>query len=233
MRWRLGDTAGARSALEKAERLGLQRVPVAVAAGWLRWQLGDRAAAISDYAAAIVAAPTLASDPFWSSDPELTAATAGDPGCGAAEAGQWPGTAAALFTLYLLGGDEAAAKAALAPLSAADRAVYDMTLAAWQGLPGAEAALQQLAERHPLDPVPVALCQLVAIRHDESDLVARYGAWLGGLSAGGTSVARLFLGQPLPQPGGGVDRYGSLYRRPVPGAQVISILPQITYLGHF
>ena len=96
----------------------------------------------------------------------------------------------------------AAAKAELAPLSAADRAVYDQAVAAWQGLPGAEAALQQLAERHPLDPVAVAWCQLVAIRHDEQDLVARYGTWLWLANPrGGTSVARVVLGQPLPQPG--------------------------------
>ncbi len=53
VRWRLGDTIGARSALARAERLGLQRAPVAVGAGWLRWQLGDQTEAINDYAAAV------------------------------------------------------------------------------------------------------------------------------------------------------------------------------------
>jgi hypothetical protein len=156
----------------EAERLGLQRAPVAVAAGWQRWQRGDRTAAISDYAVAVVAAPTLASDPFWSSDPEMSAAR---PAIMDAALQQLAGNAPLRFTLRLLGGDAAAATAELASLSAADRAVYDLAVAAWQGLPGAEADLQQLAERQPLDPVPVGWCQLVAIRHDEQDLVARYG----------------------------------------------------------
>jgi len=140
VRWRLGDATAARSALERAERLGLQRVPVAVAAGWLRWQLGDRTAAINDYATAIVAAPTLASDPFWNSDPGL---------------------------------------------SAARPAIM-------------EAARQQL-----------------------------------GAGTAGPPVARIVLGQPLPQPDGGLDRYGSLYRRLLPAAQIVGILPQITYQDHF
>ncbi len=232
VRWRLGDTAGAREALARAERLGMQRVPVAVAAGWLRWQLGDQAAAISHYGRAVAAAPTLASDPFWTSDPELSAARPAILDAARQALGGATGFTPASFTLDLLAGDEARATASLAPLPAAGRAFYDMAFAAWQGLPGAEAALQQLAERHPLDPLPVVWCQLVAIRHGEALLITRYGAWLSGLSAGGTSVARIVLGQPLLMPGGGVDRYGSLYRRPVPGAQVIGILPQIAYQDH-
>ncbi len=209
VRWRLGDTAGARSALEKAERLGLQRVPVAVAAGWLRWQLGDRAAAINDYGTAIVAAPTLASDPFWSSDPALSAARPEIMDAARQQIERRPGSAAdhapLLFRLQLFGGDMAAAEAELAPLSAADRAVYDQALAAWRGLPGAEAALQQLAARHPLESTLVAWCQLVAARNGEQDLVARYGTWtwLADEFAPGPPVARVVLGQPLPVAGTG------------------------------
>jgi len=233
VRWRLGDDTGARSALVRAERLGLQRVSVDVAAGWLRWQLGDRTAAISDYAVAILRAPTLANDPFWSSDPALSAARSEILDVVWQYAGPGPGTAPLVFELKLLAGDPAAAEAALAPMSAADRTVYDQAAAAWQGLPGAEAALQQLAERHPLDKAPVLWCQLVAARHNERDLVARYGAWLADGFEADAPVARVVFGQPIPQPNAGVDRYASLYRRPVPDAEIINILPQIEFQDHF
>jgi O-antigen ligase len=240
VRWQLGDATGARVALARAERLGLQRMSVAVAAGWLRWHLGDRAAAISDYGAAIVAGPTLANDPFWRSDPELSAARPAIMDAARQQIEGGPGGAAAhapmLFTLQLLGGDVAAAEVELAPLSATDRAFYEQVSAAWQGVPGSQAVLQQLAERHPLDSTPVGWCQLVAARNNEQDLVARYGTWLwlgGGGLPGGPPVARVELGQPLPQLPGGLDQYRSLYRRPVPDAQVIGILPQINFQGHF
>jgi O-antigen ligase len=234
VRWRLGDAMGARSALVRAERLGWQRAPVIVAAGWLRWQLGDRTAAISDYAVAILEAPTLVNDPFWSSDPALSAARPEILDKIWKDVGpSQKGSAPVLFEVKLIGGDPEAAEAALAPMSAADRAVYDQAAAAWQGLPGAEAALQQLAERHPLDKAPVLWCQLVAVRHNERDLVARYGAWLADGFAAAPPVARVVFGQPLSQTDGGVDRYASLYRRPVPGAQVIGILPQIEFQDHF
>ena len=239
VRWRLGDETGARSALTKAERLGLQRMPVALAAGWLRWQLGDRTAAINDYATAIAAAPTLASDPFWSSDPGLSAAR---PAIMEAVRRQVGGgmaansaSAPALFTLQLLSGDLVAAEAELAPLSTDGRALYDQVAAAWQGVPGSEAALQQLAQLHPLDSNPATWCRLVAAHHDEQDLVARYGTWLwldGGFPPG-PPVARVVLGEPLFQLPGGLDEYRSLYRRPVPAAQIVGILPQITYQDHF
>jgi len=233
VRWRLGDDAGAHSALARAERLGLQRVPVDVAAGWLRWQLGDRTAAITDYALAILQAPTLANDPFWSSTPELSAARPAILDKLWQYIGPNRSGAPLLFELKLLAGEPAAAEAALAPLSAADRALYEQAADAWQGLPGAEAALQQLAERNPLAAAPATWCQLVAARHNEPDLVARYGAWLADGFAGGAPIARVTFGEPIPQPNGGVDRYSSLYRQPVPEAQIVGILPQIEYLDHF
>ncbi len=233
VRWRLGDVTGARAALTSAERLGLQRVSVAVAAGWLRWQLGDRTAAISDYAAAVVAAPTLAGDPMWASDPELDAARTAI--VEAARQQVDPDNVPLLFAVQLFGGDAAGATAELAPLSAADRALYDQVVAAWQGLPGAEAALHQLAEDAPLDRTVVAWCRLIAARHDEGDLVGRYSTWLRLTSGSppGLPVARIVFAPPIPQRFDDVDRYGSLYRRLVPAAQVIGILPQILLRDRF
>jgi O-antigen ligase/tetratricopeptide (TPR) repeat protein len=236
VRWQQGDALGARSSLLRAERLGWQRVPVAVAAGWLRWQLGDRSEAIKDYGAAVVAEPTLANDPFWNSDADLKAAWPAILDSAEQQVSESAGSPAdharVLFKISLLGGNPSAARAELAPLSDVDRSFYEQVVAAWQGLPGAEATLQQLAESKPQD-VDVTWCQLVAVKHDEADLVARYGAWLYMGYAPHEPVARIVLGQPLPQPPGGLDRYGSLYRRPVASAQVIDVLPQISFQDHF
>ena len=70
VRWLQGDLSGARIALSRAERLGVQHPTVALPAGWLRQQLGDREAAIGDYVDALAGAPTLGGDPFWSSTAE-------------------------------------------------------------------------------------------------------------------------------------------------------------------
>ena len=119
-----------------------------------------------------------------------------------------PGSAAdhapLLFTLQLFGGDVAAAEAELAPLSAADRAVYDQALAAWQGLPGAEAALQQLAARHPLelDPRHVVPAGRGPPRRAGPRRPVRDWTWLADGFAAGPPVARVVLGQPLPLPAG-------------------------------
>ena len=237
VRWQLGDTTGSRDALVRAERLGWQRATVAVAAGWLRWQLGDRTAAIGDYGAAVVVAPTLASDPFWNSDPELSQAWPAIMDAARQQVERSPGGledhVKAMFELRLLAGDAAGARAEAAALSTADRDFYDMTLQAWQRLPGAEAALQQLAQRNPLDGRPAAWCQLVAARYDERDLVDRYGIWLTNGLGMPPPIARVVFGGPVPQPDGGLDRYGSLYRRLVPDAEIVGILPQIAWQDHF
>jgi hypothetical protein len=50
---------------------------------------------------------------------------------------------------------------------------------------------------------------------------------LGSFEGGGPLVARIIHGSAQPLPPTLLDRYGSLYRRRVPAAQVVAILPQI------
>ncbi|MDA8201719.1 MAG: O-antigen ligase family protein [Chloroflexi bacterium] len=237
VRWRGGDLAVAREALDRAERLGWQRAPLAIAAGWLREQLGDRTAAVADDAAAIIAAPTLAGDPYWRSTATLRGMWPAILAAVHAQVARSPGTAAdhagALFAVDLIAGSTGDVSRDLGALDSPGRALAEVVVPAWQGVPGAEARLQALAEAHPLEPRPVTWCQLVAARNGETTLVQRYGTWIAQGLSGGAPVARITFGRPQPYANGVLDRYGSLYRRPVPADQVIGILPQLSFQDHF
>jgi O-antigen ligase/tetratricopeptide (TPR) repeat protein len=233
VRWRMGDLEGTGAALTQAERLGWQRAPLALAAGWLREQLGDGGQAVADDAAAIVAAPTLANDPYWQSTaalrgmwPQILAAAHAQV---ARSTGSAAAHAATLFTLDLIAGNAVGVSADLLAMTPVDQSLATLVVPAWNGVPGAEARLQVLAEDHPLEPGPVGWCQLVAAKNSELALVDRYGVWIG---QGVPPVDRVTFGRPMPLPGG-LDRYGSLYRRLVPAAQIVEILPQIAYADQF
>ena len=225
VRWKLGDTAGAQQALVRAERLGLQRASVAVAAGWLHQQLGDDEAATEDYAIAIIQTPTLADDPFWSS-PTMS------PDGAAAILDTVDRTAAPVTRLQvdLVLGRLDRAQVELPTLSAPDPAMYATIIPAWSGDQAAWTSLQSEATRRPLDGGVVSWARFVASHLGDEDAVRRYGTWLSilGFSDNGLPVvARIVLGSPDPLPFAVLDRYGSLYRRRVPAAQVVGLLPQV------
>lgn len=223
VRWRLGDSGGARQALTRAERLGLQRTPVALAAGWLRRQLGDLDLANADDATAVAGAPSLAADPYWSSTVSLKSA--------------WPVILQAAeqrvggdtaLELDLFSGQVDAATTLAVGLAASDSRLYPLLVPAWGGDAIARADLTELAESRPLDATPASWCQVIAIHLGDAASARRFSAWLGVLSTS-APVARIVLGVPLPVPNDGIDRYGSLYRRPVPAELVVGILPQLEW----
>ena len=228
VRWRLDDPVGARDALDRAERLGLQRTPVAIAAGWLRQQLGDEQRAIEDYATAVAADPTLADDPFWAS-------ASGPPGGMAAilpivEQRAAPGST---LQLNLVLGRYDRARVDAATLSASDPEFYSLVVPAWQGDPEAWAALQAGAASRPRDSTWVPWARLVASHLGDDEAVARYGRWIYVVGSGSPVVARIALGSAEPTLTMGIlDSYGSLYRRPVLTAQVVGLLPQVVLRDH-
>jgi hypothetical protein len=225
VRWRLGDTSGARDALSHAERLGLLRVPVAVAAGWLNQQLGDTRASIRDYAMVISLAPTLVDDPFWSS-PE------GPTGGLSAILPMVPRTVgpATQLQMDLVLGHIDDAMITLERFAASDRDVYASLIAAWQGDPNAWLDLQAATARQPLDDLRIGLSQLVATHLGDQASIGRYRRWLEIVRAFVLPGAgRIMMGQPQPLPAHLLDRYGSLYRREVFEAQVVGLLPQIVW----
>lgn len=236
VRWQMGDIAGTRSALTRAERLGWQRAPLALAAGWLRLKTGDVDAAVADDAAALVAAPTLAADPYWRSSAALHDLWPRILADARAQVARSPGSASdhavSLFALDVISGNRAAVPGDEAAMTPTDRNLAQLVMPAWDGVPGAEARLQARAELHPLQPGPVSWCQLIAARHGEVALVERYRVWIGQGLPSAPPVDRITFGRPQPLPGG-LDRYGSLYRRVVPADQVAAALPQIAYVDQF
>jgi O-antigen ligase/tetratricopeptide (TPR) repeat protein len=223
VRWQLGDTAGARQALGRAERLGWQRAPLAFAAGWLRQQLGDERLATADYTSALVAAPLLAGDPYWSS----TVATRS----------LWPSILAsarqrlagdAALQLDLSAGLDDAATAIAAQMARSDPRLYALVVPGWNGDPGALTKLVALAEDRPLDVVLATWTQVIALHRGDPAIARRFDVWLT-ITAGATSIPHVTFGKPQPVHTDDIDRYGSLYRRPVPQELVVNILPQLTW----
>jgi len=226
VRWQRGDLPGARDALARAERLGLQRTALALAAGWLRQELGDAEVATRDYATAILQLPTLADDSFWSS-------ASGPPG-GLAPilaAVEERADAATMLEIHLILGQFDLARGDAVRLESSDPAVYGPLIAAWQGDTQAWTRLQTEAANRPLDGGPAAWCRLIAAYRGDIHLVRAYGVWLalaGTPDSGRPPIGRLALQSTESLPVSFLDGYGSLYRRPVPGAQVVSPLPQLT-----
>lgn len=226
VRWQQGDDEGARTALARAERLGLRDAQLALPAGWLRERLGDRDAAVADDGAALAAAPSLADDPYWSSTPFLRAES--DAILDAARsAANDRGLAIDLY-----GGRLDRARATASDLERVDPELYALVVPAWEGDDAAWGRLQALAAGRPLDGGPAAWCRVVALRRGDASAVVRYGRWLATLTGSDAAlplVARVDAGAPGLQPTRLLDRYGSLYRRSVPRAQVILVLPQVTW----
>ncbi len=229
VRWRLGDADGARAALSSAERLGLQRPTVALPAGWLRQQLGDQPAAIADYSAALSSAPTLAADPFWMSTADLQStwlivwATV-----------QATAEARTLLVLDLAAGRFDLAAPVATILANGDRALYEQVIPAWQGDADAWDALQALAAERPADGDTLAWCQLIAEQRRDQAAIDRYRLWIeinGSPLGTRPQFARVTTAMTQPVPPSVFDSYELLYRRPVPAAQIVGLLPQVAWQG--
>ncbi len=225
VRWRLADPSGARDALARAERLGLQRTPLAVAAGWLHQQLGDEQLAIADYAIAIGQVPTLANDPFWDS-------TSGPPGglgpiLDLVQRRMGPFT---MLQVHLVLRQFGLAQRDVAILRPSDPDIYSRLIPAWQGDAPAWVALQAVAASRPRDPGPASWCRLVASYLGDEALAQNFESRISIANFpddGAPAVAHLVFDSAQSLPSSIVDGYGTLYRRLVPTAQVVGFLPQL------
>ena len=65
----LGDVTTAGASIARAMRLGQVRPSIAMAAGDLSLRIGDRASAVAAFVSAVAGRPSLAADPWWSTDP--------------------------------------------------------------------------------------------------------------------------------------------------------------------
>ena len=230
MRWKLGDAAGARQALDRAERLGLQRTPVAVAAGWLHQQLGDDQASLADYAIAIEQTPDARRRSVLVVAGRAARRSDGRSSTRSIE----QASPATRLQVDLVLGRLDRAQADLATVRDADPALYGLILPAWSGDAVAWASLQAEAARRPLDANVVSWARFVASHRGDDGAVQRYGTWLsilGSPDSGLPVVARIVVGSADPLPPYVLDRYGSLYRRSIPAAQIVSLLPQVVLRG--
>jgi O-antigen ligase len=183
----LGRADDARTHLEAAAGLGLQRPAVAMAAGELAARLGMDDLAMDGYAAALAGLPSLAADPWW--------ATAGRPGpalidiVGRAETRATPDVA---WQIGLFGGST---PARLRELAAADATSYG-GLTAWDVVQAyldptgdAARAVFAAADAHPLDWQLATWAERLAFAAHDDATGYRYGriaqtvsgAFVGGL----------------------------------------------------
>lgn len=230
VRWRLGDEPGARDALARAERLGLQRAALAVAAGWLRQQLGDADVATADYAAAVEQMPSLAGDPFWSSEsgPEggldAILEIVGD-----------RASPAAMLQIHLVIGDMALAQQDVDALAIVDPVLYPRLIPAWNGDEAAWTTLRAHAAARPLDQNLLSWCRFLAAYRGDRELVANYGVWLAIVSSPDAlypPIGRIQFDRSEELSASFLDNYGTLYRRQIPPAQVVNLLPQLVLQDH-
>jgi O-antigen ligase len=235
VRWEQGNAVGSSAALAGAERLGWQRADVALAAGWLREQLGDQSAAIKDYGAAIANQPSLAEDSFWSTQPRqaewpdiLQAAT----NTAESHPGFFPDPTFTRISIMLFAGQIDAAQALATEASSPTRERANQVIAAWQGDTVAAAALARQANS---GNNVFAQSWSATLAFHEGDLAsARHFSALLAIDAtgsGGGGVSFLHITLDDPSAAGiqsRLERYGSVYRRLLPPARIVGILPNLT-----
>jgi tetratricopeptide (TPR) repeat protein len=166
----LGETDSALASLRSALRLGRQRPVISMPAGDLALRLGDTDLAIDAFSAALGNSPSLAGDPWWTSDP--------------ARAASWPAILALADTrtapasrweLALMHGDVAGAKA----LESATYDPYDPNftlnvIAAWAGDTEALRMLLARCDASPTALTNVVWCARLADHAGDTEAGGRY-----------------------------------------------------------
>ena len=128
IRQRLGDEAGASQALTEGLRLGVQQPANAIAGAAISLALGNEDAAADALSAAITGVPSLAGDPFWTTDPGFAGIWADT-----LEHSIVTATPSIAWQLALMSGDDARASAIASGLPANDQVLADLVIAGWGG----------------------------------------------------------------------------------------------------
>jgi O-antigen ligase len=167
------DRQGAREALGRGARLGVQHAALAVAITDLALRLDDTEMAIASGSAAIALSPTLIADPWWRSTASHSSIVDRVVDRSLTEA-----LPEARWEIKLMAGDIDGAKAEAASTSN-DYALSREVIAAWGGDVVAAHAVFARCDNQPLDG-PIAWCARVALRSGYNELSARY-AHVGAL----------------------------------------------------
>jgi O-antigen ligase/Flp pilus assembly protein TadD len=224
---RLGKASAAKEALDKAMRLGAQQVALGIGAGVIDLQLGQVDAAVTRFSRALVLAPSLAGDSWWTSNPAMAAI--------------WPNVyreafneapPASRFVLSLEVGDSIAAANAIAEIDDPETAITDrLVLRAWDHDAIALALLRERARSRPLDSMVVAWCERLLRRSGDDEAAADYATWAATISGGDDYEIRVAIpGTSHSIAGINTLFYGQYtYRRPVTKSQLVEWLPELTY----
>ena len=229
VRTRSGDERGAKDALANAVRLGLQQPATAVAVAWLDLRLRDQESASEALGEALLLAPSLAGDPYWSTDPWFATI--------------WPGTlarsiaeapASVGWQLALVSGDGRGASAIAVALPDDDREFAQLVIDAWEGDRMAFAALEDRARDRPLDLTTVSWVARVSSRYAEPEVADRYRRWADGVvgHSGQTAEMRVVPARTTGDViAGSNTAYHSqyVYRRDAPVDHLVPWLPRLTY----
>ncbi len=230
VRLALGDEPGSRDALAKALRLGVQQPAIDVAAATLLLKMSDSKAASDAVVEAIIRAPSLAGDPFWTTDPGFSPLWPSILERSIAMAGP-----AAAWEIALVSGDETRARQLASQLGPDDRELASMVIDAWGGEPEAIAALEARAQARPLDVPTIAWCARVTARAGDREASLRYRDWASAIDgfAGGAAAEMRVVWQRGTHDaiaGSNTAWYGSYtYRRPTPADHLVPGLPRLTY----
>jgi tetratricopeptide (TPR) repeat protein len=221
-----GDDAAARDAVARAMRLGYQQPQVSVGAALILTEVGDPGAAASAVANALVSAPGLAGDPFWTSSPGLQAAWA----IGVSQALDWLPPEQA-YELALEAGQPDLARQLVRSLADPARSTSESVVDAWMGDASAFARLRARTRANPFDGHLVALCHRVANRATE-ELALDAAAWDCGGAGYAYSPIVIEVGDPptsrewLPGPNATWHFQGA-YERFVPFDELVPGLPHL------
>jgi O-antigen ligase len=230
VRLELGDQPGARDALAKSLRLGVQQPAIDVAAAALDLRMGDSPAASDAIEDAVILAPSLAGDPFWTSDPgfsplwpsilQRSISTAGPSGA---------------WEIALVSGDENRARQLAGQLGPDDRQLAGLVIDAWNGGSTEIAALEARARARPLDVATIVWCARVTARAGDPSASLRYRDWATGIDGfSGETAAEIRVvwqrGSSDAVAGSSTYFYGdATYRRPTPVDHFVPGLPLLTY----
>jgi tetratricopeptide (TPR) repeat protein len=225
----LGNGVAARDAIRSALRLGYQRPAVAMAAGDLSLRLGDDALAREAFVDAIVSVPSVAGDPWWSSDPARAALFPAIRVAAIARVGPARG-----WEIALVSGDYVGARSLVERLEPSSAADDSRIIDAWSGDAAAFQAVLGECVARPLDLTALAWCARLEGHVGNDREANRYRAWantiLGNAYVGGAELrvnTAVQVGRS--DAGNAALFYGYYtYRRPTPWDLLVPDLVHLT-----
>jgi hypothetical protein len=224
----LGNDDAARDALIRATRLGLQRPAIAMAIGELAERLGDVTLSNQAYIAAITTAPSLAGDPWWTSEPSREARFREILNAAIVAAG--PPRA---WQVALMAGEANFARGLLAGDATADSSLESLVIEAWTGEDDAFAEILAICDAEPLNSAALGWAARLHARRGDDANANLYRRWAYTASSVAVELGAELRVSDEPKLGrtvaGNVAEFWGTYtyRRPTPWNILVPSLIQL------